>query len=246
MENQETIIPEDQKTPPVETKQPQQLTPAAIKINAQGLVESKDNGELLRYCHAMVTSEMVPKQFNTPQKLFGALMFVRSLGLPDTSIRQVAVIQGVPSTFGDLSLAMVQKSGELSYFLEQWFDDKYDVLSFENKNLKAEPWGAVCILSRQDSEKQSFSFTLDDARKAGTYPSNSASPWTKHTRIMLRYKARAIALKSVFADKLNGVSIAEHDFDALPSEEQDIEKLKDVTIQPKGLKKSNFFEGKDE
>lgn len=240
MEN-ENKDQEETKNQPIENKQVQQLTPAAIKINAQGIVDAKDNSELLRYCHAMVTSEMVPKQFNTPQKLFGALMFVRSLGLPDTAIRQVAVIQGVPSTFGDLSLAMVQKSGELTYFLEQWFDEKYDVLSFENKNLKAEAWGAVCILSRQNSEKQSFSFTLDDARKAGTYPSNPASPWTKHTRIMLRYKARAIALKSVFADKLNGVSIAEHDFDSLPSEEQDIEKLKDVT-EKTGLKKSSFFD----
>jgi hypothetical protein len=193
----------------------------AISISSKGLVEAKDNAELLRYCAALVKAEMVPDRYNTPQKLFGALMFVRSLGLPDTSIRQVAMIHGTPSLFGDLPLALVQASGDLLTFSEKWFDRNYDVICFENKNLNAPVYGSVCFVKRKGEDvAESFSFTLDDATIAGLYPDkNPNKPWSKYTKIMLRYKARALALKSKFADKISGVAIAEYDEDILGSED---------------------------
>ena len=53
---------------------------------------------------------------------------------------------------------------------------------------------------------------------------------------MLRYKARAIALKSLFADSLNGVSIAEYDFDTSPVFEDGFNNPRDVS---EGKKKSS-------
>lgn len=206
----------------------------AISINKKGLVAAKDNAELLRYCGALIQGESIPKQFNTPQKLFGALMFVRSLGLPDTSIRNVAMIHGTPTIHTDLPLSLVQMSGQLECFKEIWFDRDYNEIKFENKNLHTEPWGAVCFARRKgETEIQSFSSTLDDAKQAGVYPNNSASPWTKYTRLMLRYKARSICLKSLFADKLNGVAIAEYDFD------QTEHTLKDVSPAPSAAEQLN-------
>lgn len=205
-----------------EKKEPaKELT--ALSLNEQGLVVAKNNQELLRYCGAMIASEMVPKQFNTPQKLLGALMFVRTLKLPDTFIRFVAMVHGTPSLFGDGPLALAERTGELELFNEHWFDEKFDTITFENKNLNAEVYGGVCFIKRKGREKQSFSYTLSDANQAGLYPSkNDSMPWAKHTRIMLRYKARSLALKSQFADALGGTSIAEYDHDELPQ-------MKDVT-----------------
>lgn len=203
----------------------------SIGIDDRGLVVAKDNSELLRYCGAVITSGMVPDRFDNPLKLFGALMFVRALGLPDISIRQVANIKGTPSLFGDLPLALVQKSKELTKFKEQWFDEHYNVISFENKNLLIAPYGAVCFIQRGQDEMQSFSFTMDDAKQAGLYPAkrrdgtlNTDSPWEKYTSQMLRYKARSLALKSKFADCISGASIAESDFDMFFGDEP-----KDVT-----------------
>lgn len=214
----------------------------AIAIDENGLVKAKNNSELIRYCKAVITSEMVPERFNTPEKLFGALMFSRSLNLPDIAIRQVAVIEGTPSLFGDLPLALIQKDGQLKNFKEVWFDKEYKEIRFENKNLDAEVFGAVCFASRGEGEIQSFSYTMKDAEKAGQYPAkkrdgsiNNFSPWMKHTKMMLRYKARAIMAKSLFADKINGVSISEYDFD------QTLDSVKDVT--PKGQSNlKNTFE----
>lgn len=211
---EETVQP---VAPPKPTEQPLQIMP--IMVNARGVVQAKDNSELLRYCGALIASAMVPKRFSNPTELFGALMFVRALNLPDVSIRQVAVIQGTPSLFGDLPLALVQKQGELANFKEQWFDKDYKPVCFENKNLDAEVIGAVCFASRgKSAETQSFSFTIEDARKAGLFPGSPSTPWAKYTKLMLRYKARSIMLKSLFADTINGLSIAEYDHDILGDE----------------------------
>lgn len=199
--------------------------PALIAINERGMVEAKNNSELLRYCGAIVNSGIVPDRFNTPQKLFGALMFVRGLGLSDVSIRQVAVIHGVPSLFGDLPLSLVQAKGELEKFQEFWIDREYNKICFENKNFTAEPWAAVCFMKRKGQEVGQAFYTMDDAVKANQYPPKKRdgsalpeSPWNRHTKMMLRYKARSICLKSVFADHINGVSIAEYDNDLMGEE----------------------------
>ena len=183
-----------------------------ISINTDGLIEAKDNTELMRYCQVMIQSGAVPDRFDTPQKLFGALMLTRGLGLPDSSVRQVANVHGTPSIFGDLPLALCRKHGNITHFKEMWFDQNYDVISFENKNLTAETWGAVCIVGRDGQEPQSFSFTLKDASQAGLWPDkNGSKPWMKYTSQMLRYRARSIALKSICPDLISGVSILEYD-----------------------------------
>jgi hypothetical protein len=150
-------------------------------------------------------------------------MFVRSLNLPDVAIRQVAVIDGTPSLFGDLPLSLVQRSGDLVKFKEYWFDKAYTIINFENKNLHEEVFGAVCFVQRKGGDIENFSFTLDDAKIAKLYPcENPKKPWAKYPKMMLRYRARSIALKSQFADTINGVGIMEYDFNELGEEMKDV------------------------
>jgi hypothetical protein len=225
-------------TEPEKKTEPDKKTtvPSLIAIDENGLVAAKNNSELLRYCGAIIQSGMVPKHLDKPEKLFGALMFVRSLGLPDTAIRQTAVIHGTPSIYGDLPLALAQSSKEMAYFEEQFFDKDYNFIRFENKNLNAEVYGAVCFIKRKNNDgsthgdPQSFAYTLDDARNSDLYPAkNSSMPWSKYTKLMLRYKARALGLKSVFADKMNGVSVAEWDHETTnPSEFKDVTPEKEL------------------
>jgi hypothetical protein len=201
-----------------------------------GRLVTTTHTELLRYCAALIKGGGVPKRFETTEQVFAALMLVRELGLPDTAIRQVASIHGTPSLFGDLPLALVQKSGFLTTFVEVFFDCDYNIIKFSNKNLGAEVFGAVCFLSRGSGEVQEFSWTLDDAKKAGVYPaSSSASPWSKYTKIMLRYKARALGLKSLFADIISGVAIAEYDFDVTDVNSKDVTPKVDVASELNNL-----------
>lgn len=211
-----------------------------IPVDDKGNLQFQNHLQITNYCKYMTRTGMVPDRFDTPEKLFGALMYVRDLGLPDTAIRQVANIKGTPSIYGDLPLAVAWRSGKLESVREEWFDKDYNKICFENKNLTAKTFGAVCFIKRKGAtEARSYSFTLDNATKAGLYPAKKAdgspnpnSPWEKYTEIMLRYKARSIALKSELPDALNGISIAEYDHDEIPE--------KDVT--PIELKES--FESK--
>jgi hypothetical protein len=214
----------DEKTPTTEApKAKAELMP--IELDERGLVQAKNNSELIRFCNAMIASEMVPKRFDTPQKLFGALMFVRSLNLPDVSIRQVAIVHGTPSLFGDLPLGLAQHSEKFKAIKEVWVDENQEVICLKNKNLKAIPWAAVCTITREGGEPEEFVFTLDDAIQAKLFPDKNADkPWNKYTKIMLRYRARSLALKSQFADCISGVSIAEYDHDVLGQED-----MRDVT-----------------
>jgi hypothetical protein len=215
----ESAVAEKEKVE--EKPQPNQAA-MLIPIGADGRVVARNNSELMRYCGALVNGGGVPQRFNTPQKLFAALMFARDLKLPDTAIRQIAEIEGTMTIFGDLPLSLAQRTKEMTFFKEVWFDKDYNELTFENKNLTNPVFGAVCVIQRGTLEKQSFSFTLEEAAVAGLYPcKNEKKPWAKYPKMMLRYRARSIALKSVFADAINGASIAEYDFDLLPSVDAD-------------------------
>ncbi len=76
------------------------------------------------------------------------------------------------------------------------------------------------IIDPKDTDPEEFYYTLDDAKKMGKYPdSNLKKPWMAHTRTMLKYKARALALRDKFAEVLGGAKIAELDFDKLPTHE---------------------------
>lgn len=228
----EIVEPGEEQKPPEPPKQEEKKEstnlPSTILIGADGRIVAKNNVELMRYCGALTLGGGVPERFNTAQKLFAALMFVRDLRLPDTAIRQVANIHGVMNIFGDLPLALCQRTKELIGFKEIWFDRDYNEIRFENKNLHAEVWGATVFMARKPHAKerdvspnspppeeiplQSFSFTLEDAKTAGLYPClNPNKPWTKYTKMMLRYRARTIGLKSLFADALSGVCIGEYD-----------------------------------
>jgi hypothetical protein len=217
---------------------------AAIPVDEHGRIVVADNVQLLRYCKALIEGSGVPERFDNPAKLFAALMYVRDLKLPDTAIRQVASVHGSMCLFGDLPLALAQRTGEMVHFKEQWFDANYNVICFENKNLDVEVYGAVCFMKRKghSDEVQSFAFTMKDAKEKGLYPAmkwgkvkgekvpNPDAPWAKWTAIMLRYKARSIALKSLFADAISGAAIAEYDFDELPE-------MKDVTPREEETRK---------
>lgn len=199
-----------------------QLLPSEIAVNDKGRLVTSTHTELMRYCAVILKGGGVNKRFETPEQVFAALMLVREKGLPDSAINQVAIVQGNISLYGDLPLALVQKTNQLSTFREVWFDKDYNEIKFSNKNLNADVFGAVCFISRGKGDVQEFAFTLDDAKKAGVFPANAMSPWTKHTRIMMRYKARSIALKSLFADVISGTSILEYDYDLTEKEIRDV------------------------
>lgn len=200
-----------------------------IPLSKGGLVEPKNTDDLWRLARQLLIGRGVPKNYTTVEQVIAGWNFAASLKLaPQVALRNIAVIEGTPSLFGDLPLGLCQRTGELDFFDEFIVDAKYEKISFENKNLNAEPFAGICIAQRKGKEKKSYSFSVDDAKKAGLWGKTSSSgklmPWSAYPKVMLCRRSRAMMIKTDFADVLSGASIAEYDFNEAPD-------LRDVTPQ---------------
>lgn len=154
---------------------------------------------------------MVPERFvGKPEMVFSAMQLAYELGLkPLTALRQIAVIKGTPSLFGDLPLSLCYASGRLRSIKEVWLDKNLKEISLENGNLNSEVFAAHCKVFREgDPEPAIGYFTMAEAQAAGLLNSPT---WKSYPKRMLRYRARSQALKDKFPDALNGISIAEYD-----------------------------------
>jgi hypothetical protein len=197
---------EAEKTQVVEKdKEKKALLPFRGGIGALATVE-----EQFRLATLYVKSRMLPARFTSPEQVLVASHFAMEHfpESPLTALRQIAVIEGVPSMFGDLPLAKVMKS-KLLVGKEEYFVDKdWKRISPENGNCDAEIHAAVCTTVRKGGIKHTTSFSREDAKRAELWGKGT---WKKYPQDMLLYRARARNLKSNFADALNGVGIGEYD-----------------------------------
>jgi hypothetical protein len=194
---------------------------AEIVANSDGILIARNIDEAYRLANAYVKSGLLPVRYTTPEMVLTAMQFGLELGLkPLTALRQIAVIKGTPAAFGDLPLSLCYAKGKLERIKEFLVDDHFNEISFANKNLNAKVFGAVCIVKRiGDPDPLETFFTMDNAKQAGLLGSDKAVPWNQYPQIMLKYRARSMALKSKFPDCLNGISIAEYDSNELPEME---------------------------
>jgi len=175
-----------------------------------GILAPRDLSEALRLATMLLKSQLIPKQFDTPEKIVVAMQYCRELNLPClTGMRQIAVINGSPSLWGDLPLSLAYKSGLLVELEEYVFDRKGTKISIENKNLTDEVYGGYCKGRRKDGKVMESVFTLEDAANADLL---GKFGWKKYPKDMLTYRARGRVLKNLVPDALNGISIAEYDY----------------------------------
>jgi hypothetical protein len=166
---------------------------------------------------------MLPKRFDKPETVFTAMQFAASLGLPQLiGLRQIAVINGTPSIFGDLPLSLCYSSGKLESNKDLFVNKEGKEICLANKNLFEEPYAAVSIVKRFRQAVSERFFTIDEAKKAGLYPAKPDSAWSKYTRLMLKYRSRTPNLKDNFGEVLNGIPIAEYDFNVHPDDDGDL------------------------
>lgn len=211
---------------------------ATIQADQTGLLKPTNIEDAYRLAKAYHQSKLLPQRFNTPEMIMTGMQFAIELGLkPMTALRQIAVIQGTPSLYGDLPLSLCYSAGKLEWIKEYYFDSKGQRITVENGNIAAEAFGAVCIVKRKgDSEPLESAFTLEDAKRANLMKN---PVWSSYPKRMLRYRARSQALKDKFPDCLNGVAIAEYDFDAVP----DLEPVTETTgATPKEQMKQDIIQ----
>jgi hypothetical protein len=192
-------------------QEPQTVNAIVPRTNPEikdGVIVIKTLDEACRHAAMIHKSGLAPDHFNSPEKVLVAMQMAQELGLPPmTALKSMYVVNGTPSLFGDLPLAVVQKSGLMESISELWFDVNDVLIHKDNKNADAEVHRAECTVKRFGMEPVTRSFSLKEARTAGL----DKNVYLKYRKRMLQMRARSWALKDAFPDILNGISIKEYD-----------------------------------
>lgn len=131
---------------------------------------------------------------------------------PVQALQSIAVVNGIPSLYGDGALAVVYAAGVIEDFVEE-------PIMGDWKSEKGTVTGYRCALKRKGRPTPTVrEFTLEMADKASLL--GKAGPWQQYRARMLQMRARAWALRDSCADVLKGLAIFE--------EVQDVE-VRDVT-----------------
>ena len=180
-----------------------------IAVGHRG-IELRTLEDLYRFSKYVAVSGLAPKNLRSPEAVLVALEFGLELGLsPMQAIQSVAVINGIPSIWGDTMLGLCMSSTlfDHSEFAE-WFEGK----PFEDS------FTAYCRVKRVNRKEATVrSFSVADAKHAGLW--NKEGPWRAYPKRMLQMRARSFALRDAFPDILKGVLTAEEarDIDAVES-----------------------------
>lgn len=148
--------------------------------------------QAITFSKHLADSDLVPKDFQRkPGNCLIALQWGAELGLkPLQAVQSIAVINGRPAMWGDALMALVRSSPVCEWIIEE--DDGKT---------------ATCRVKRRGEPEQARTFSIDDAKNAGL--SGKSGPWTQYPKRMRQLRARAFALRDVFADVLRGMAMAE-------------------------------------
>ncbi len=230
-----------QEPAPPPKADPPKANAIAIRKSGTDLVPA-NHIELLALIDQMIKAGSVPRHLENRLQVLAAWNFAAQLKLPpQPSLRNIAVIEGTPSLFGDLPLSLAQSHKSFLFYREYHITKDYKEISIENKNLDAEIYAGVVEIQRKGMKKpETYYFTRDEALTAGliaynektkTYQARKRngewspkSPWSSYQGTMYIRRARGKGLKAHFADALCGAGIAEYDFHQAP----DLEEIREV------------------
>lgn len=160
--------------------------------------------EAMAMAKLIAESDLVPKDYKGKAgNVIVAMGMGAELGIPPLQALQgIAVINGRPAVWGDLLLAIVQKS-PLYISHEETFD--------------ATTMTATAVFNRRGSPKPYVGvFSQKDAETARLW--KKEGPWTNYPKRMLQLRARAFAIRDGFSDVLKGMSSAEELSDVITVE----------------------------
>ncbi len=221
------MSPQPQQQGPQQGQQqesPQSLAEGLLRgpvtIGKRG-VEINDTHDAWRFANIAFQSRIVPKSFPNVASVMIAVMMGAELGMtPMASIQNIAVINGRPSLWGDIMLALCRQSGKFDeeVFLEEYFPG-------------TEGGACSCIVRRKpDGQTIVQQFSMEDAKQAKLQDKDN---WKTYPKRMLMFRARSWALRDAFGDVLLGLRSAEEERDIpddVPAEEP-VSSLEELTAK---------------
>jgi len=211
-------------------------------VKAQGVVNFNFNIDSLdkakEFCAYISNSDMVPKGYKgKPADMIIAGMIGKELGLPFfQALQSIAVINGIPSIYGDAGLALVRSHNVLED-IDEYFEldgHRLDVVDWEDAYTKGANVAAVCMTKRVGMKTpRTTRYSIKDAitaklwgKKTTKYKSGSNesyqvdSPWITNPGRMLMWRARGFNVRDNFGDIVKGLRFFEEAMDIVDDEPQ--------------------------
>lgn len=169
--------------------------------------------QLWKMSEIFAKSGLVPKAFvGKPEDVFIAFqMSVAMRVTPFAMMRNLAVINGRPTIWGDLALTLAKQHPDYVSHRE-WFEFEDDKVTVRAANCE------IVTKGRHGSANQVTvaRFSVQEARLAKLW--DKEGPWRQYPNRMLQMRARSWAIRDALPDALNGVDVAEEamDMDARP------------------------------
>jgi hypothetical protein len=172
--------------------------------------------EAFEFATVIAKSALCPKSYTgKPGDIMVAWQMGAELGLPAMqSLQGIAVINGTPSIWGDLGVALCQRSGQLEYLLEDW-DEKTQT--------------ATARIKRRGYPERIQQFSMADAKRANL---SGKQTYQQYPQRMCGWRAKTWAMRGEFADVLRGIAFADEAQD-LPESQPAIEMPRAIaTLSP--------------
>lgn len=167
----------------------------AVSMGQRG-IELRTIEDMTHMAQMIVKAGIAPKGMADVPKICVALQLGAEVGIPPMqAVQGIAVVNGRPTIWGDLGIALIQGSGLLDAAPEEAVTGEGDSME------------AVCRIRRKgQSGFYEGRFTAEDAKRAGLAGKNTYQTWPKD---MFLWRARWRAYKAGFADVLRGLTFRE-------------------------------------
>lgn len=200
----------DDMTPSTEVSDPAPLPaiaePARPKVELVAQAEMhpiipRDLDQAWRYAEMVCKAGLAPNSYDgDPKKVVIGVLTALELGVaPMQGLRGIAIINGRPSVWGDLAVALIQSRGVVEK-VEQNYTGTPNTDDYTAN---------YCIWRRGQENPYEGHFSIANAKRAGLWGNAKKRPWIEYPERMLLMRARAFALRDGFSDCLCGLHIAE-------------------------------------
>jgi len=173
------------------------MTSALTQLGPQSFAETLQLAEIAS------KSGLVPSAYRGKvQDIIIAIQKGAEVGLsPLQSLDSISVINGKAVMWGDAQLAVCMADATF-VDVKEWWDNKDTEQAIAHcKARRLNKLGEV--------SEYTYSFSVDDAKKAFLWNNKSKHPWIQYPMRMLQMRARAFCLRAAFADVLKGFSAGE-------------------------------------
>jgi hypothetical protein len=183
---------------------PRDETPCPVpRFEVPEFMVPKSIAEVRELARMIALAEWAPDAYRdldgnyVQQKIELAIMHGATVGLgPIAAVQSIAVIDGMPTIWGDGALSIVERSGLLEDMLEEYQSDPEEGLA------------AICTMRRRRRPtpiQNRFSMAMAEQAQL----TRKEGPWQSYPQRMLKMRARSWTIRDGFADVLRGLHIRE-------------------------------------